>query len=55
MRGINATALSSCYAGKLGRPGLVLGFGSIREEAIAPAVESLARAIEVAGGDAFGG
>jgi GntR family transcriptional regulator/MocR family aminotransferase len=55
MRGINATALSSCYAGKLGRPGLVLGFGSIREEAIVPAVESLARAIEVAGGDAFSG
>jgi GntR family transcriptional regulator/MocR family aminotransferase len=55
MRGINATALSSCYAGKPARPGLVLGFGSIREEAIVPAVESLARAIEDAGGHGSGG
>ena len=46
MRGISATALSSCYAGKPSRPGLVLGFGSVGEEAIVPAVESLARAIE---------
>lgn len=50
MRGISATALSSCYAGKLSRPGLVLGFGGVAEEAIAPAVETLARAIEDVGG-----
>ncbi len=46
MRGISATALSSCYAGKSRRPGLVLGFGSIAEEAVVPAVEALAGAIE---------
>lgn len=46
VRGISATALSSCYAGKPSRPGLVLGFGSIAGKAIVPAVEKLARAIE---------
>jgi GntR family transcriptional regulator/MocR family aminotransferase len=55
MRGISVTALSSCYAGKSSRPGLVLGFGGIVEEAIVPAVETLARAIEDAKGAIFDG
>ena len=55
VRGISATALSSCYSGRTSRPGLVLGFGGISEEAIVPAVETLARAIEDAGREASNG
>jgi GntR family transcriptional regulator/MocR family aminotransferase len=49
MRGINVTALSSCYFGKTSKSGLVLGFGGVPEEAIVPALAMLARAIEDAG------
>jgi GntR family transcriptional regulator/MocR family aminotransferase len=41
-RGISATALSSCYAGKASRMGLVLGFGGANEAQIGRAVETLA-------------
>ena len=49
VRGINVTALSSCYFGKVSKSGLVLGFGGVPEEAIVPAVATLALAIEDAG------
>lgn len=45
-RGISATALSSCYAGKAPRTGLVLGFGGADEAQIGRAVETLAGIIQ---------
>jgi GntR family transcriptional regulator/MocR family aminotransferase len=45
-RGISAIALSTCYAGKAARPGLVLGFGGTPEDAAGDAVDVLAEAIE---------
>jgi GntR family transcriptional regulator/MocR family aminotransferase len=45
MRGISAIALSTCYAGKAAKPGLVLGFGGTPEEAVGLAVDRLAEAI----------
>jgi GntR family transcriptional regulator/MocR family aminotransferase len=48
-RGISAIALSTCYAGKAAKPGLVLGFGGTSEETVGRAVENLAEAIEEAG------
>lgn len=47
-RGVIAIALSSCYAGKSRRPGLVLGFGGAGEEELTRAVGILAEAIEEA-------
>ena len=49
-RGISAIALSTCYAGKAAKPGLVLGFGGTPEEAVGWAVECLAEAIAEAHG-----
>jgi GntR family transcriptional regulator/MocR family aminotransferase len=40
-RGITATALSTCYAGRRARAGLVLGFGGSDEGRLAAAVETL--------------
>ncbi len=47
-RGISAIALSSCYAGKASKSGLVLGFGGAAEEVLVQTVETLAKAIEEA-------
>ena len=44
-RGISAIALSTCYAGRASRPGLVLGFGGVDASHIGPAVEVLAEVI----------
>ena len=44
-RGISAIALSTCYAGRASRPGLVLGFGGVDASRIGPAVEVLAEVI----------
>lgn len=46
MRGISVTALSTCYAGKASKPGLVLGFGGAGEEALVRGVATLAQVIE---------
>lgn len=47
-RGIDCIALSSCYAGKSPKSGLVLGFGGTCEEESVPAVVKLGQAIEEA-------
>ena len=47
-RGISAIALSSCYAGKPARMGLVLGFGGADEAEIGRAVDTLAEVIHSA-------
>lgn len=44
-RGISAIALSTCYAGRASRPGLVLGFGGVDATRIGPAVEVLAEVV----------
>jgi GntR family transcriptional regulator/MocR family aminotransferase len=44
-RGINATALSTCYAGKMARSGLILGFGGADERRIKVAAETLGKII----------
>ncbi|HEV8431053.1 MAG TPA: PLP-dependent aminotransferase family protein [Pyrinomonadaceae bacterium] len=44
-RGISATALSSCFATKASRSGLILGFGGADEERIKAAVQVLAELI----------
>ncbi len=44
-RGISATALSTCYAGKASKRGLVLGFGGVDEAQIGRAVETLGKVI----------
>ena len=45
-RGISATALSTCYAGKASRRGLVLGFGGVDEMQIGRAVKTLGQIIQ---------
>ena len=40
-RGITATALSACYAGRRSRSGLILGFGGSDERRLGEAVETL--------------
>jgi GntR family transcriptional regulator/MocR family aminotransferase len=40
-RGVTATALSTCYAGRRARSGLVLGFGGSDERRLGEAVETL--------------
>jgi len=44
-RGINATALSTCYAGKAARSGLILGFGGADERKIRVAAQTLGKII----------
>lgn len=44
-RGLNAIALSTCYAGPTPRPGLVLGFGGASERRIRMAVRKLAEVL----------
>ena len=44
-RGINATALSTCYAGKAARSGLILGFGGADERKIKVAAKTLGKII----------
>lgn len=41
LRGIEATALSTCYFGKAKRSGLVLGFGGVSERRIIAACRTL--------------
>jgi GntR family transcriptional regulator / MocR family aminotransferase len=45
-RGISAIALSSCYARRASRSGLILGFGGADERQIKTAVQTLANIIE---------
>jgi GntR family transcriptional regulator/MocR family aminotransferase len=45
-RGISATALSTCYAARHSRNGLILGFGGANERRIRTAVQTLASVIE---------
>jgi GntR family transcriptional regulator / MocR family aminotransferase len=44
-RGISTTALSSCYAGKASRVGLILGFGGADERQINSAAKTLSHVI----------
>lgn len=44
-RGVSATALSTCYAGKHSRSGLILGFGGANERRIRAAAQTLDQVI----------
>ena len=44
-RGLSVLPLSSCYAGRRTRPGLVLGYGATRLSEIPDAVRRLASAL----------
>ncbi len=50
LRGIDAIALSTCYAGPHPRPGLVLGFGGASERRIVIACKTLGEVIRELGG-----
>lgn len=49
--GVSATALSTCYAGKHSRSGLILGFGGANERRIRAAAQTLSKVITSVAGE----